>query len=80
MTVSNIRFRAEGEFVVLQVLATEPSASSGFYANDPNEWRDAKVTDLLEVGHFTRSHPVDPYRIIGGRQVAEGSFVNHPGG
>lgn len=54
MTVSAIRFRNEGEFVVLQVLGSKPGQANRFLDDSREEWRDAQVTDLLEVARFTR--------------------------
>ena len=52
MTIEAIRFRAEGEHIVLQVL--ESQKRSGSYSYDvPPVWRDAKVEDLLEAARFT---------------------------
>ena len=52
MSIEAIRFRAEGEFIVLQVL--EKDRRNGRYSYDlPAEWRDAKVEDLLDAARFT---------------------------
>jgi hypothetical protein len=52
MTIEAIRFRAEGEFIVLQVL--ESQKRSGSYSYDiPAAWRDAKVEDMLDAARFT---------------------------
>ena len=51
--ISDIRFRAEGNLVVLQVcnLIDKPYHS---YERD-TVWRDAKVEDLLEAAKFCRT-------------------------
>lgn len=52
MAVLGIRFRAEGETVVLQVqVPTTPAYT--YHQN--TTWRDAKVEDLLEVGEFCKT-------------------------
>lgn len=57
MTIEAIRFRAEGELIVLQVL--ESQKRSGAYSYDiPAAWRDARVEDLLGVSRFTTAHDV----------------------
>ena len=53
MTVSAIRFRNEGNFVVLQVLAPTPENGNGYPYEIGEAWRDAEVTDLLEAARFT---------------------------
>jgi hypothetical protein len=55
MTIQSIRFRVEGEQVVLQVLENARHYDSFAY-NERGEWRDAKVTDLLEVARYTRAY------------------------
>ena len=51
--ITGIRFRAEGEKVVLQVESQEPRRYAPYesYA----AWRDATVEDLLEVSTFCRT-------------------------
>lgn len=52
MSIEAIRFRAEGAFIVLQVL--ERVERSGHYSYDTSgSWRDAKVEDMLEAARFT---------------------------
>jgi hypothetical protein len=52
MSISAIRFRAEGELLVLQVC--EHTRGDNYYGTrEKAEWRDAKVTDLLNVAPFT---------------------------
>lgn len=46
MSINGIRFRAEGELVVLQV--SEYKRSHYSFESDV-QWRDAKVQDLLDV-------------------------------
>lgn len=54
MRIDKIRFRVNGEAVVLQVLEVSPR---GIYeCADKAEWRDAKVEDLLEVARYTRAY------------------------
>jgi hypothetical protein len=50
--VQGVRYRVEGEFVVLQVL--EQEAAWEYQHRVPSKWRDAKVTDLLNVAEFGR--------------------------
>jgi len=52
MTIRAIRFRAEGETVVLQVLIPR---SIAYTMNDSGTWRDAKVEDLLDVSEFCKT-------------------------
>ena len=48
--ITNVRLRTEGELVVLQVFENFPRTA---YRIQDTDWRDAKVTDLLEVSaHF----------------------------
>jgi hypothetical protein len=48
--IQNIRYRVEGELVVLQVLEIE---EADIYSSRRNvAWRDAKVEDLLDVPGF----------------------------
>lgn len=61
MTVSAIRFRHEGEFVILQVLGPKPDQANRFIDDSREEWRDAQVTDLLEVARFTRGAGAGSY-------------------
>lgn len=52
MTILGIRFRVEGDTVVLQVqVPTTPAYT--YHQN--TTWRDAKVEDLLEVGEFCKT-------------------------
>ena len=52
MSVVNIRYRTEGDLVVLQV---ETRSDSNYYGDrQTTTWRDAKVEDLLEVAAFVR--------------------------
>ena len=46
--ITNIRFRNEGELLVLQV-----EEGYVFDMRDDSRWRDAKTTDLLEVSTYT---------------------------
>lgn len=48
--ITAIRFRAEGEHVVLQVC----DGINMLFSKD-EDWRDAKVTDLLEVSAYTHT-------------------------
>ena len=50
MSISNIRFRAEGALIVLQVQAQDRESS--MHAHWPKEWRDATVEDLLAASRF----------------------------
>lgn len=52
MTIEAIRFRAEGEHIVLQVLESQKRSGSYHY-DTPSVWRDAKVEDMLEAARFT---------------------------
>lgn len=47
MSTEAFRFRVEGALVVLQVL--ESSESNPYFSECNRTWRDAKVTDLLDV-------------------------------
>jgi hypothetical protein len=53
--ITGIRFRNEGELLVLQVESRDPDV---FNHSRPSLWRDAKTTDLLEVSAHT-SRDVD---------------------
>lgn len=48
--ITGIRFRAEGEHVVLQVC----DGINLLFSKD-EDWRDARVTDLLEVSAYTQT-------------------------
>lgn len=48
--IQNIRYRVEGELVVLQVL--EIGETDIYSSRSKPEWRDAKVSDLLDVPGF----------------------------
>ena len=50
MSIESIRFRTEGNLVVLQVLDL---GKRSLYDIEKAEWRDAKVEDLLDVANFT---------------------------
>ena len=57
MTVENIRFRMEGELVVLQVLKAgeyDPYLTRSQRGN----WADATAQDLLDVGRYLCSERV----------------------
>lgn len=49
--IVDVRFINIGELVVLQVLDTTPRSLLG----EDSEWRDAKVSDLLEVSAYFNS-------------------------
>lgn len=52
MSIEAIRFRAEGELIVLQVL--DRAERTGHYSYEASgTWRDAKVEDLLSAARFT---------------------------
>lgn len=51
--ITGIRFRADGEKVVLQVEYREPRRYTPYESD--SVWRDAKVEDLLEVSTFCRT-------------------------
>jgi hypothetical protein len=56
VSIQAIRFRAEGDKVVLQVKEyTEGRSSPHFYERTDAvvAWRDAEVEDLLDVSRFT---------------------------
>jgi len=53
MNVVGIRFRTEGALVVLQVCESKPARFNSYQQDD--EWRDAKVEDLLDVSKFTET-------------------------
>lgn len=55
MTIQKIRFRMEGEAVVLQVQEPGKRGNSHWEEKEPT-WRDAKAEDLLEVAAFTRAY------------------------
>lgn len=63
--ISNIRFRLDGDKVVLQVLF-ENHRNHYEYEREP-EWRDAKVEDLIDVVEFMHvrfERPIPPaYRV-----------------
>lgn len=64
MTITSIRFRTEGAFIVLQVEETTRSRFSSYHSNeDEVAWRDAKVEDMLSVSGFTSSRD-DAQRLI----------------
>lgn len=71
MTVSAIRFRNEGEFVVLQVLGPKPGQANRFTDDSREEWRDAQVTDLLEVARFTREPGAGSCAKVGLSEMAQ---------
>jgi len=56
MTIQKIRFRMEGEAVVLQVQEPGKPRKQYGYEDNPPTWRDAKAEDLLEVAAFTRAY------------------------
>lgn len=56
MAIQAIRFRVEGEHVVLQVQDPPAPRRQYHYEDEPPKWRDAKVEDLLEVAAFTRAY------------------------
>lgn len=57
MSIEAIRFRAEGEFIVLQVLERAERAEYYTYSAS-GSWRDAKVEDMLEAARFTSAMDV----------------------
>jgi len=58
MSVNDIRFRSEGEMIVLQISVDK--ARSRYYENDlGSEWRDARVEDMLDVAEHLRMKYAD---------------------
>ena len=51
MSITDIRFRAEDNKLVLQVQEQEERSGYGYFTS---AWRDAKVEDLLDVAPFMR--------------------------
>ena len=47
--IYNIRFRTEGQLLVLQLLEMTKETT---YGNPKQTWRDATVEDLLEVASY----------------------------
>ncbi len=60
MSISDIRFRAEGEFLVLQVL--EIKERDQWYCNNESQWRDAKTEDMLNAAQFIKAYGDDELR------------------
>lgn len=54
MSVDAIRFRAEGETVVLQVKARRETYPAYHGHGDSAQWRDAKLEDMLDVAECLR--------------------------
>jgi hypothetical protein len=74
MTVTAIRFRNEGDFVVLQVLGPKPDHGNRYIGDQQDEWRDAQVTDLLEVARFTRD-PVADSLAVGSEPGLKAQYI-----
>lgn len=63
--ITNIRFRAEGDKVILQVEYQEPRRYEPY--NFDSVWRDAKVEDILDVSKFCRTDIVSDIERINQR-------------
>lgn len=75
MSVNDVRFRAEGDLVVLQVNSREITYPAYHGSNSPAKWRDASMEDLLDVAECLKRKyedvrtemAMDPMRVqIGG--------------
>lgn len=76
MTIQRIRFRMEGESVVLQVQEPGKPRKQYDYEDSPPTWRDAKAEDLLDVAAFTRAYDALD-QTIAGLQSAVQSAQGH---
>jgi hypothetical protein len=52
MSITSMRFRNEGEFIVLQVSEYERDC---YGAASKEKWRDAKTEDLLDIATVIRN-------------------------
>ncbi len=73
--ITDIRFRAEGNLVVLQVEVSEPERYSPY--NTIAVWRDAKVEDLLEASKFCRTDLTDRIENVSQRVSDMSYSINH---
>jgi hypothetical protein len=58
--IVDVRFINIGELVVLQVLDTTPRSLMG----EDSDWRDAKVSDLLEVSAYFNTRMQDRIKML----------------
>lgn len=62
MSINDIRFRAEGDTVVLQVKAHRETYPSYHGHGDSAQWRDAKLEDMLDVAECLK-RKFEPARV-----------------